>query len=301
MARIPTSNRSKQYLTVLCFFFLFNGGCRDRAAGMLEQAREAMQKDNIEAAADLFREVTIQFPDSPLAAEALYELAEIHYLNRRDAEAAHTLLLEILTDYRTSAASTDAQRLLARLYETELDDPEKALSQYRALLDVEESPERRRSTLLSMAECYYRMDRLDKALEIYREVIHLPYDPETDAAYFRLANLELLVGSPELALETLRQLAAVTKDGDRRFDALLSEVEVLMSLGRFSEARESIERLQKTEWDPEPVRELLIRLQSVELEHDSLDDEAQAALLRELQKQLRWGGGRRRARPRPGS
>jgi tetratricopeptide (TPR) repeat protein len=277
------------------------GACRDPASDLLAKGREAMQSDNLEGAADSFREVTIQFPESPQAAEALFELAQIHYFNRRDAEAAHSLLLKILTDYRTSAVTTEAQRLLARIYEADLHDPEKALTQYRALLEIEQSPDRRRSTLLAMADCFYHMDRMNDALETYREVIRLPYHPDTDGAYFRLANLELLVGSPENALESLRRLAASTRDDGRRFDARLSEIEVLTSLGRFSEARHSIERLLRSDCDPEPVNELLIRLRSVELEHESLDDEAQSALLHELQKQIRWGGGRRRARPSPGS
>jgi tetratricopeptide (TPR) repeat protein len=300
MASFVYSTGSRNLLVKLCLLMLFMGACQENAASLLGQAKEAMQKDDLESAADLFREVTIQSPESPLAAEALYALAEIHYFNRRDAEAARDLLLKILMDYPTSAVSTEAQRLLARIYEVEFQDSEKALTHYRALLDLAQVPDSRRSTLLSMAECYYGMDSLHDALQTYRQVVELPYHSDTDGAYFRLANLELLVGSSENALEILRQLVAATRDDDRRYDALLSEVEVLTSLGRFPEARESIERLQRGDWDPAPVSDLLVRLRSVELEleHESLDDDAQAALLQELQKGIRWGGGRRRAKPK---
>ena len=301
MAPFISATGSRKLLPKLCLVVILTGACRDPAASLLGQAKEAMQNDDLESAADLFREVTIQSPGSPLAAEALYELAEIHYFNRRDAEAARELLLKILMDYPTSAISTEAQRLLARIYEVEFQDSEKALTHYRALLDLEQVPDSRRSTLLSMAECYYGMDSLDDALQTYRQVVELPYHSDTDGAYFRLANLELLVGSPENALEILRQLVAVTRDDDRRYDALVSEVEVLISLGRFPEARESIERLQRGDGDPAPVNELFVRLRSVELEHESLDGDAQAALLQELQKGIRWGGGRRRAKPKTGS
>ena len=300
MAPFVSSTGSNKLLPKICILMIFTGACRDHAARLLGQAKEAMQNDDLESAADLFREITIQTPDSPLAAEALYELAEIHYFNRRDAETAHDLLLAILMGYPTSAMSTEAHRLLAKIYEVEFQDLEKALTHYRALLDIQQVPDSRRDTLLSIAECYYGMDSLEEALETYRQVVELSYHSDADGAYFRLANLELLVGSPERAVDILRQLGAVTRTEDRRYDALLREVEVLMSLGRFAEARQSVERLQRGDGDTAPVNELFVRLRSVELEHESLEDDAPAALLQELQKGIKWGVGRRRGKPKAG-
>ena len=301
MAPFVSSTGSNKLLPKICILMIFTGACRDHATRLLGQAKEAMQNDDVESAADLFREITIQTPDSPLAAEALYELAEIHYFNRRDAETAHDLLLAILMGYPTSAMSTEAHRLLAKIYEVEFQDLEKALTHYRALLDIQQVPDSRRDTLLSIAECYYGMDSLEEALETYRQVVELSYHSDADGAYFRLANLELLVGSPERAADILRQLGAVTRDEDRRYDALLREVEVLMSLGRFPEARQSVERFHRVDEDPALVNGLFVRLRSVELEYESLEEDAQAALLQELQKGIKWGMGRRRGKPKAGS
>ena len=95
----------------------FSAACNDRSHRLFSEARRAMQADNYETAARLYQELTIQAPDSPLAAEAHYELAQIYYLRLRDADAAKDILVKMLDEYPGSSVDIQAQRLLARLYE----------------------------------------------------------------------------------------------------------------------------------------------------------------------------------------
>jgi len=287
-------------VALVTLVWLALAACNDRSHRLFSEARRAMQADNYETAARLYQELTIQAPDSPLAAEAHYELAQIYYLRLRDVDAAKDILVKMQQDYPDSSVDIDARRLLARLYDEDLQDPYRAVRLYRALLAEELDKNVRRQTLLEIAHCHFRMGELDASAEAYRFALGLPYHGDSDSAYMRLANLEWLGGSADESLRLLRELEERTSDGEYRHEAMLSEVEVLMSLGRFIAARERVEVAGEAFPESAEVVALEARLRATELQHQSLDGDGQheAAMLQELQKKIRWGGARRRRSPR---
>ena len=271
--------------------------CADRSESLFSDAERALAADDFDAAARLFREVTILSPQSPLSAQALYELARIAYFQKRDPDEAGESLIKLLADHPEADVVLPARHLLRASTRTTWTIRPKALVQHEAILVHDTSPDVRRATLIAIGHCYYRLNDLASAADAYGRAIALPYDPSVDSAYLRLANITWLASSPETSLELLRELSSRTADADYRQDALLREVEVLMGLGRFTEARARLREFEETLRDPTSVAELQARLQSTEQAHQSLDGEAGEALLQELQKKIRWGGGRRR-RPR---
>jgi len=285
-------------VVLLTLVWLALAACSDHTDSLFSEARRAMEADNYETAARLYQEITLQAPDSPIAAEAHYELAQIYYLRLRAVDAAKDILVKMLHDYPDSSVDIDARRLLARLYEEDLQEPQRAVKLYRALLAEDLDEDVRRQTLLEIAHCRYRMGEFDASANAYRIALRLPYHSDTDSAYMRLANLERLGGSADESLRLLRELEERTAEDDYRHEAMLSEVEVLMSLGRFAAARERMSVIGSAFPDSADVVELEARLHANELLHQSLDGEDEEALLQELQKKIRWGAGRRRRPPR---
>jgi tetratricopeptide (TPR) repeat protein len=271
-------------------------GCHDRSETLFSDARRAMEDDSYETAARLYQEVTIQTPDSALAADAYFELAQIYYLRLRDVDAAKDSLVKLLHDYPRSRVDVEARRFLARLYEEDLQEPNRALKLYRDVLAGNLEEETRRQTLLDIGDCHYRIGELDASANAYRLALGLPYTSDTDSVYMRLANLEWLGGSADESLRLLRELQERTLDDDYRHEAILREVEVLMSLGRFSSARARVEGAQELFPASLDVTEVVARLDEAERLHQSLEGEGEVALLQELQKKIQWGGGRRRRR-----
>jgi tetratricopeptide (TPR) repeat protein len=271
--------------------------CADRARELFSNARRAMEEDDYPKAARLYQELTIQSPDSALAADAYFELAQIYYLRLRDVDAAKNSLVKVLRDYPDAPINVDAQRLLARLYEKDLEDPHRALGLYRELLTDNLDEKTRRQTLRDIGDCQYRMGEREASANAYRLALGLAYDPDMDSAYMRLANLEWLGGSAEESLRLLRELQELTSVEDYQHEAILSEVEILMSLGRFTEARARLLVAEKTFPDSPGVSEVATRLNDTEAQHRSLEGKGEEALLQELQKKIHWGGGRRRRTP----
>ena len=274
-------------------------GCGSRGDRLFAEAQRAMEDDDVKSAARLYQEVTIQAPESPLAAEAHYELARIYYLRLKNVEAARDSLMTVLQDYPDSTLGQPARRLLARLYDEDFKEPQKALMHYRALLAEDLEDDLRRDTLLAIAHCYYALNALDAAKDAYRRALAPSYHPDTDGAYVRLANIEWLSGGTDESLRLLRDLQTKTADPERRREAMLSEIEILLSLGRFPDAHARLREAENAFPRSTELQELAIRLQATETLLAALDGAGEEALLQEQQKKIRWGGGRRRRRPAP--
>jgi tetratricopeptide (TPR) repeat protein len=197
-----------------------------------------------------------------------------------------------VSDYPESGVALEAHLDLARLYERELDQPEKAVPHYREVLTaagLDETLER--EVLMSLGDSYYRLDLLADAASRYRRAIELPYVGQTDGAYLRLALIERLEGNGEAALALLRNLASSTAEPDRRREAVVGEVEVLMEQGRFSEARDRLREAKGSFPAAVELDELQARLNAAQLFAQSMGEDEGALV--ELQKKIRWGSGRR--------
>lgn len=272
-------------------------GRRDGPGSLLAAATDAMERDDHETAVSTLLELTIAFPDSDEAPAAHYELAGIYHLRMRNLGAAQASLLKIVSDHPESGVALEAHLGLARLYERELDEPEKAVPHYREVLTaagLDEAQER--EVVMSLGDCYYRLDRLADAAWCYRRAIELPYVSQSDGAYLRLARIEQLEGNGEAALVLLRDLASATVDRDRLREAVVGAVEVLMELRRFSEARDRLREAKSSFPAAVELDELQARLNEAQLFAQSMGEDEGALV--ELQKKIRWGSGRpRRSQP----
>lgn len=266
-------------------------GCADSSVRLFEAAGRAMARDDFDQAAHLYQEVTIQAPDTVVSARAHFELAQIYYLRRRNSSAARDSLLEALRSPGVTV-ERDAKIMLARLYANDLGEPGTAIELYESLLEDELDEETRRTLLLSLADGYYRHGELDASASAYRDALALPYHPDTDQAYMRLANLEWLSGSADESLRLVRQLAFLTTDVDRRRDAIVMEVENLILLDRLGEAERRLEDVERSDDLLEKLVSLQRRIDGARGVDGGLGPENVG--LQEQQKKIRWGAGRRR-------
>ena len=286
------------FATIALAAGLWLAGCSRSSESLFGEAQQALAADDAERAARLFKEITIASPDDPLAARAHYELAQMYYLRLRSVTASRDSLIKILTDYPASPVVAPARKMLARLYERELDSPEKALAQYEILIRQDPDIESEREMLSAVADCHYRLDELDASRDAYQRVLSLPYHPDTDAAYLRLATLEWIAARPEESLRLLRELRDRSASEDRRYEAVVGEIDLLTRLGRFAEAREEIDFARRVFPGRPDLEELQRWVQAAYRRQQSLDSDGPA--LEERQKTIRWGSGRRRrASPSP--
>lgn len=277
-------------LTILLALVFGGLACRSETERLFAEAARAEGADDYEGAALRLREIVIADPKSPFAARAQFELAQIHLFKTRDVTAAHAALLKILDDYPDSPVAIPAHRLLARLYERELDDPQRAVPHYLAVLANELEVDVERETLLSLGECHYRLEQLELAASAYSRAVALPYDSSSDAAYLRLATLSRLSGDAEASLRWLQELSRRTKDPARSYTALLGQVDVLMGLERFADAQERLREAERLSPDAPENDALQARLDTAQ--SGPLFVNGQNETLEKLQERIHWGFGR---------
>jgi tetratricopeptide (TPR) repeat protein len=270
--------------------------CRSETGRLFADAARAEEADDYEGAARRLREIVIGHPESPFAAKAKLQLAQIHLLRTRDIPAAHAVLVELIDDYPQSPVALPAHRLLARLYEREMRDLERAIPHYVAVLEGESDVDVQRETLASLGECHYGLGQLEEAATAYRKAAELPYDSSSDAAYLRVSTLSRLSGDHDAALRWLEELAKRTTDPTRRYTALLGQVETLITLERFDDARDRLDAAEHLAPDAPENDVLLARLDSAEAGPLAMDGRSENP--ESLEQRIHWGSGRAPRRER---
>jgi tetratricopeptide (TPR) repeat protein len=270
--------------------------CKSSAERQLEAGIQAMGRGQYREALDIFTEVVLLTPGSPEAARAIYDMGVIHYLKQRDLDAARSSFRKVLDEYPASDVAPEARRMLARVYEKEEGELHKAVQEYYRLLEHTDDQTKEKDILLDVANCYYRLDELEYASRLYRRIIEdYSYDEVSDHAYLRLAHIETLAGRGEEARSIIETLLERTDQPGSRRRAFLLAAEVVLQSSEYGRGRILLARADREfPGDPE-LLDLVSRLVRQEVDGRSLeegDPEAQF-LLKEMQRNISWGRGRR--------
>jgi TolA-binding protein len=261
--------------------------CSSPAARELAAGRRALGQGRYHEAIERFNEVTIEAPGSAEAAQALYEMALIRYLRQRDVDSALTTFRKLLRSYPDHPLARDARRLLARMYQEDLGEPEKAIQEYEILLKDETDPEERKAFLLEIADCRYTADDLEAAAEAYHRVIEaFPRDPESASAYLRLAHIQRLTGRTEEAFTNLQAVLRTAKDRPSRRKAYEMRAEMLAEEGQYHEAQSCLAEAAREFPDDSEMTELLSRIREQETARALAEGEGESGEWR------RWGSAR---------
>ncbi len=261
--------------------------CSSPQSDELAAAREALGGGRYHEAIEHYTEVTLQAPESPEAAQALYDVGLIHYLRHRDLDSARSTFRKILSSYPESDVARDARRLLARMYEQDLGEPDKAIREYELLVESETDPGERRTLLTRIANCRYEMDDMEGAAEAYRRVVEdSPPDEESMGAYLRLAHIQRLAGRADEALENLEVVLGVSEDQGSRRKAYYAMAEVLAEQGRFADAKSCLTAASEEFAGDDEIAALVSRIDN------QVEERRRAERGEESDKQVRWGRGR---------
>jgi tetratricopeptide (TPR) repeat protein len=273
-----------------------SNGCKSAAEQQFEAGTRALGRGQYRQALDLFAEVVILAPGSSEAARAVYDMGVIHYLKQRDLDAARSSFRKVLDEYPESEVAPAARRMLARVYEKEEGELDKAVQEYYRLLDQTDDQTKQKDILLDVANCYYRVDEIDYASVLYRRIVEdYPYDELTDQAYLRLAHLEALADRGEEAESIIETLLERTDRPESRRRAFLLAVEVALQSSEYGRGRTLLARADREFPSDGELLDLGGRLVRQEVDGKSLDeaDPESKFLLEEMQRNISWGRGRR--------
>ena len=272
--------------------------CKSPAEKQLDAGRRAFGRGLYQEAINHYGELVLQTPESPEVAQALYEQGIIYYLKLRDLDTAYVNFRKVITEHRRSPVAKDARLMLARMYQEDRGEHEKAIREYERVLEQTKEVADQKAILLSLAHSYYELDDMARAAEHYQRVMDLadyPDDLGADAAFLRRALIEALDGRREEALGMLEGLLDKTDEPDARHHAYVSAAEIRLLSEEYDQAMTVLARADREFPEDEKLFALADRVKRQEQDGRSLDDgtiESQV-LLEELQRNISWGRGRR--------
>ncbi len=229
----------KKILSVLLLALLL-AGCDvfDKTAqNEYETATERWNAGDYATAVRMYYTIAKEHPYSSRADDALYwaGVTQFLYLGKTD-KALETLRL-LLKRYPQRDMAPQAQWYIAQIYELGYSDYGRAAEEYRKAIQYS-NPEVREKSLYSLADCLFRVGKLDEARDAWnRQVTEFPNGPNVKLGYYRLGSTAFSKGEldkaeafyrkalennpdQELAVKAKFALAGCLESGDKLNEAL---------------------------------------------------------------------------------
>jgi TolA-binding protein len=216
---------------------------RQNAPQRLLQSGEDLARSGAAIAAlEKYQQLYRDYPDSPLAPEALLRSGRTWHLARHQERHALLTFLQLEHDYPTSRQIHAAREEAAHILKHALRDYSGAIEVYQRLLDS--MPDRTDQYLFEIADCYFRLDNYTQArieLETLLEVA--PESPLLPEVLYRKGGLLLLEKHPAAAREDWERLVAEFPDSRNVLHARFNLAKLLEEEGRLAEALEQYRQL----------------------------------------------------------
>ena len=186
-------------------------------------------------AIDTWERMAIDFPQSPLAPDALFQAADL-YFRANYFEDADSMLTKIIRKYPGSPVAAESHlRLAQSAYNAENYDL--AINRYQQFLDKYPDHEKNTVALEGIQYSYYQLGQTDQAAETFRKVAEQSANAElaVDARY-RMATNYLAEGSYEAAATEFKEILTAFPSSSYAPDAQFSLAKAFMAQEKYPDA-----------------------------------------------------------------
>ncbi len=229
---------------------------------LFERAKRAWRSGHYQKAAAIYRTVSSEHGESSFAARALWELAQLNYVNRYDIESALAAFQKLAEEKPHSPLAAQGFLMLADIHEKELRDLEGAITYWKAFLGTDPPAAERQPILFRIGDAYFKLAQLPAALETFQTLIEAqPADSLYQQTRLRLGMISQLRQDYE---ESLEHFLAVLERGnqcqDCRLQAQLALIESYEFLDQLPQAIEVARSIDEADYPGEMKAGLLARL-----------------------------------------
>lgn len=236
---------------------LFRFG-HDQAGAEFQRAHELWLDGEYRAAARLYESVRRHHPNSRHAAEALWEVASIHYSHHYDLAEARSHLEDLLSQYPASRRVDDALLRLAEIHETGENDLGAAVKYWSLILQRELSAEERREILYKRGRALLKLEQLADAERDLRTAAGGAADHLSQQAHVCLGTIAQIRGDHHEAVRVFEKSRTLGRCGECLLQGRLSMIESFEYTGELDKAIEIAGVLDKTGYPK--AGELIVRL-----------------------------------------
>ena len=146
-----------------------------------ERAQDFWRTGDHTSSVALYRRIAEHYPESDLAAQALWEIGTIQYINLGQIDRASESYRTIVSLYPDHPLAVHSLKRLAEIQEVDFQDDESAVDYWKQLLKKPLEPEERNDTLFRLGNAWFNLGDLDKSQSVFDELVK----SSTFSAYLR--------------------------------------------------------------------------------------------------------------------
>lgn len=228
---------------------------------LFERSKEQWRLGEYGKAVELFLSLCEKNPDSPLADDALWEVATIYYFNLYDISNSLHYFERLINEYPSSPYVAECHMRLAEIYEVELNEVAKAQEHWRKILEAADDPEQKEQVEFRLADSDFKINEFDRAFEVFSRLVSEAADHHlVQQSQVRLGTILQIRRQHDEALEMLAKVAQSTSCQNCRLRAQLGMIECYEYLDRLEEAIAVAENISPRDYPTEMKEDLLNRL-----------------------------------------
>lgn len=208
------------------------------------QAEVQLSRGEHQQALEQFQSIYQRHPTFKLAPEALYQSGEILDLYLKQYPEALLAYLSLEKEYPVQYDLVrQAQIRIADIYKNRQRDDERAVAEYRKLLEMgADDPDR---VHYEIGDSYFRLERYAEAAETFEHLSSAyPQSPLLAEVRYRLGMIYSLLGNNTLAVQAYRDVIRTWPQSPYAVEAQFSLASVLEERDEFREALTLLEGLQ---------------------------------------------------------
>ncbi len=233
-------------LAMTGLLFLFSVSCtQKRQEKLLDAGEEALSANKYQESAELFRKVIAINPDSSLATKAMYKLGHTQETYLKDYEEALFSYQEFIRHSQDPVSVYEVQKRIAGIYFDNLSDPEKSITAYKKLLEL--NPQSLEADLfqLKIAQSFFRTNNFEQARIEYQTIVDkFPKSSNVARARFEIGNSYYMEGKYEMGIEALKQVMRNHAQSEFSVEAEFLLAQCYEQAGKLKEALQTYDNLE---------------------------------------------------------
>lgn len=219
-----------------------------------EEATKRWNAGDYQAAVTMYFELVKEHPGSPKADDALYWAGVTQFLYLGETDKALQTLRLLLKTYPQRDMAAAAQWYIAQIYELGYSEYERAIEEYRKAAAYKDREVREKS-LYSVAECLFRVGRIEEARETWLlQLTEFPNGPQARLAYFRLGTAAFSKGELDVSEKFYRKALEQNADPELLVKAKFALAECLELGDNLKEALSLYRELEPVYPNPEAIQ-----------------------------------------------
>lgn len=237
--------------------------CAPQEAREYEQAQKEIERGHFRSALSHIDKVVLRVPGEELALKAARDGARISFFEVKDYQKAAEYNRQIVLSSKDPLERKLAQKQIADIYFTQLNDYSKAIIEINKLLAMIDDSAERAKYKMSVARAYYYQNNFSQAENEANEFLRITKDEK------QRFDLTMLKGNIALAQKDLPKAIEIYKSVLRDFPNISQKESVALTLAvcyeenkDYKKAIETLEFLKKTHPMPEYIDVRIKRLQA---------------------------------------